>query len=182
MTESIARMGRTLTCLCAGVVTCAAAHGDVFEVTLEAIEFIHEGRANMEIELTIRTGDTVRWIWAEGYHNVVSGVQGEPGAGDEFFSGDPEFPPRQFEHTFMDAGVFEYFCDVHAFIGMTSFVTVCDPCDMNCDSEVNAFDIEPFLDLLFNEPDPCCEGVGDVNGDGRIDAFDIEPFLECLFP
>jgi hypothetical protein len=59
----------------------------------------------------------------------------------------------------------------------------CDPCDMNCDGIVNAFDIEPFLELLF-DPNavPCAECTGDVNGDGTIDAFDIEPFLMCLFP
>ena len=60
---------------------------------------------------------------------------------------------------------------------------------MNCDGEVNAFDIEPFLTLLFDpNVDPCCGvrgqlgSTGDVNCDGRIDAFDIEPFLDCLFP
>ena len=61
---------------------------------------------------------------------------------------------------------------------------VCEnPCDMDCDGEVNAFDIEPFLDLLFGpDPMPCCEGTGDTNGDGVVNAFDIEPFLDCLFP
>ena len=64
----------------------------------------------------------------------------------------------------------------------------CEPCDMNCDGEVTAFDIEPFLDLLFAGADPCCGArgappfTGDVNGDGLINAFDIEPFLACLFP
>ena len=59
----------------------------------------------------------------------------------------------------------------------------CQPCDMNCDGDINAFDIEPFLDLLF-DPNavPCDSCTGDANGDGNIDAFDIEPFLECLFP
>ena len=57
----------------------------------------------------------------------------------------------------------------------------CDPCDMNCDGDVNALDIEPFLDLLFGSGAPCNTCTGDVNGDGSIDALDIEPFLECLF-
>ena len=61
-------------------------------------------------------------------------------------------------------------------------VAGCDPCDMNCDGDVNAFDIEPFLDLLFNGGTPCDTCTGDANADGNIDAFDIEPFLECLFP
>ncbi len=59
----------------------------------------------------------------------------------------------------------------------------CDPCDMDCDGDINAFDIEPFLTLLFDpNPDPCDECTGDVDGNGVIDAFDIEPFLNCLFP
>ena len=58
----------------------------------------------------------------------------------------------------------------------------CNPCDMNCDGLVNAFDIEPFLDLLFDGGVACDTCAGDVNADGDIDAFDIEPFLNCLFP
>ena len=58
----------------------------------------------------------------------------------------------------------------------------CEPCDMNCDGDINAFDIEPFLDLLFGGGTPCALCTGDVNGDGNVDAFDIEPFVVCLFP
>ncbi len=53
---------------------------------------------------------------------------------------------------------------------------------MNCDGAINAFDIDPFLDLLFNGGGPCDVCTGDTNGDGHVDAFDIEPFLNCLFP
>ena len=63
-----------------------------------------------------------------------------------------------------------------------------DPGDVNCDGEVNAFDIEPFLTALFDPegyaaqyPD-CDISYADINGDGSIDAFDIEPFLAILFP
>ena len=60
--------------------------------------------------------------------------------------------------------------------------------DLNCDGEINAFDIEPFLLALFNPSDyrfafPDCDLiVADINGDGTVDAFDIEPFLDLLFP
>ena len=63
----------------------------------------------------------------------------------------------------------------------------CDPCDMNCDTEINALDIEFYIDLLFNNADPCCGirgevgSTGDVNLDGRISAADIEGFIDCLF-
>ena len=62
------------------------------------------------------------------------------------------------------------------------------PGDLNCDGEINAFDIEPFLLALF-DPDrypmqyPDCDlSLADVNADGSINAFDIEPFLGLLFP
>ena len=61
-------------------------------------------------------------------------------------------------------------------------VAPCEPCDMDCDGQVNAFDIEPFLDLLFGPGEPCDACTGDVDGNGEINAFDIEPFLQCLFP
>ena len=55
--------------------------------------------------------------------------------------------------------------------------------DLDGDGNINAFDIEPFLDLLFGQnPDPCNTCTGDANADGDINAFDIEPFLNCLFP
>jgi hypothetical protein len=59
--------------------------------------------------------------------------------------------------------------------------------DMNCDGEVNAFDIEPFIVALFDPGEyairwPDCDiNLGDINGDGSVNAFDIEPFLELLF-
>jgi hypothetical protein len=56
-----------------------------------------------------------------------------------------------------------------------------DAADANCDGAIDAFDIEPFIDLLVNpSPTPCSPCAGDVNGDGTIDAFDIEPFIDCL--
>ncbi|MCH7871969.1 MAG: hypothetical protein IID33_09750 [Planctomycetes bacterium] len=69
-----------------------------------------------------------------------------------------------------------------------------DPCvpsdlgDLNCDGQINAFDIEPFLVALFDPKEyavryPECDiNLADINGDGSIDAFDIEPFLDLLFP
>ena len=58
---------------------------------------------------------------------------------------------------------------------------------MNCDGTVNALDIEPFIEALFDPaeyrnrwPD-CSVDLGDLNGDGSVDALDIEPFLGLLF-
>ena len=61
------------------------------------------------------------------------------------------------------------------------------PGDLNCDGQVNAFDIEPFLLAMFNPDEyairfPGCDiNNGDIDGDGTVNAFDIEPFLVLLF-
>jgi hypothetical protein len=55
----------------------------------------------------------------------------------------------------------------------------CEPCDLNCDGVVDAFDIEPFISVLLGGQG-CSGCAGDANGDGSVDAFDIEPFIDCL--
>jgi hypothetical protein len=61
--------------------------------------------------------------------------------------------------------------------------------DANCDGTLDAFDIEPFIDLLvdpnrYRARFPDCDGERfcDMNDDGAIDAFDIEPFINALIP
>jgi hypothetical protein len=60
------------------------------------------------------------------------------------------------------------------------------PCDLNCDGQKNAFDIDPFV-LALTDPAgymaayPDCDWMkADQNGDGRVDVFDIDPFVDCL--
>ncbi len=102
-------------------------------------------------------------MFTSGGEFELSGTNGQPDAGA------------------MIGGEFELVGGFWAIAGGDS--PPCDPCDMNCDGDVNAFDIEPFLDLLFSPmPMPCNTCTGDVDGNGVIDAFDIEPFLNCLFP
>jgi hypothetical protein len=57
----------------------------------------------------------------------------------------------------------------------------CHPCDMNCDGNIDVFDIEPFIGLLMGAT-PCGVCTGDVDGNGQVDPLDIEPFLRCLLP
>lgn len=60
--------------------------------------------------------------------------------------------------------------------------------DLNCDGEVNAFDVEPFISALLDpqgyqqEFVACDPMMGDMNGDRRVDAHDIEPFIDALTP
>ena len=78
-------------------------------------------------------------------------------------------------------GLFSAFTLVLCIVSNANAQT-CEPCDTNCDGFVDAFDVEPFLDLLFGSiAVPCSPCAGDANGDGVVDAFDIESFLVCLF-
>jgi hypothetical protein len=61
------------------------------------------------------------------------------------------------------------------------------PGDMNCDGNIDFFDIDGFLLALF---DPaaydatypnCDRGNADVDDSGAVDFFDIDPFIDLLF-
>jgi hypothetical protein len=55
--------------------------------------------------------------------------------------------------------------------------------DLNCDGDVNAFDIDPFVDCLVNgvSTPPCVDCLAaDIDQSGSIDAFDIDPFVACV--
>ncbi len=115
-----------------------------------------------DFDLSWHTIDGGGEMFCNGGNFELSGTIGQPDAGA------------------MTGGDFELVGGFWAAAGGDS--PPCDPCDMNCDGDVNAIDIEPFLDLLFGGGEPCDTCTGDVNGDGSIDALDIEPFLNCLFP
>jgi subtilisin family serine protease len=58
--------------------------------------------------------------------------------------------------------------------------------DLNCDGQVNAFDIDPFV-LALTSPEtyattfPNCDYMlADANCDGAVNAFDIDAFVVCL--
>ncbi|MBL8881031.1 MAG: hypothetical protein JNG88_18095 [Phycisphaerales bacterium] len=58
--------------------------------------------------------------------------------------------------------------------------------DLNCDGEVNNFDIDPFV-LALTDPDayaaafPDCDAsAADINDDGVVNNFDIDPFVALL--
>ncbi|MGD8450832.1 MAG: dockerin type I domain-containing protein [Phycisphaerae bacterium] len=60
------------------------------------------------------------------------------------------------------------------------------PGDLNCDGDVNNFDISPFILALTNptayaDQYPNCDRLNaDVNGDGDVNNFDIGPFIDLL--
>jgi hypothetical protein len=60
------------------------------------------------------------------------------------------------------------------------------PGDLNCDGNVNNFDIGPFVLAItdpagYAEQYPDCNRLaGDVNGDGEVNNFDIGPFVALI--
>lgn len=74
-------------------------------------------------EVTIKVGDTVKWVWGGGIHNVVSGLSCAPNG--TFTSGAPTGDTSTvFSRTFDTAGTFDYYCEVHCTVGMTGRVIV----------------------------------------------------------
>jgi plastocyanin len=75
---------------------------------------------------TVAAGETVRWEWAAGGHNVVPDTT--PGGAD--WSGSPGAPEElldagaTYEYTFETPGEYEYYCSPHQGIGMVGSFTV----------------------------------------------------------
>ena len=72
--------------------------------------------------LTIKVGQTVRWTWRGGTHNVVSGPDCDQADG-VFKSGAP-IGGGTFEHHFEVAGTFPYHCESHCQDGMKGEIVV----------------------------------------------------------
>lgn len=72
--------------------------------------------------VTIKAGETVKWTWSGGTHNVVSGTSCT--SDNKFTSGAPASAPNTFEHKFDTAGTYDYFCQPHCSAGMKGQVIV----------------------------------------------------------
>jgi plastocyanin len=72
-------------------------------------------------QVTIKVNDVVRWNWAGGTHNVVSGSNCSRDG--NFASGAP-VSGGSFEQKFDKAGTYPYFCELHCSGGMTGEIIV----------------------------------------------------------
>jgi plastocyanin len=71
------------------------------------------GVSGQQASLTIKPGDTVKWIWAEDDmpHDVSSDDSNAP---DDFGSTLMTGLGMTYEYTFMEETVFEYHCSIHS--------------------------------------------------------------------
>lgn len=78
-------------------------------------------------DITIETGQTVRWVNKGGTHNVNGRQSAYPSNPESFYSGDPSSDSWTFDFKFTKEGVYQYQCDPHASLGMKGTVTVKAP-------------------------------------------------------
>jgi plastocyanin len=86
--------------------------GSVVVVELQGTSFIPS-------QVTIQRGQTVRWVNRDGQFHTVT-----PDGHGEWSSASLNQSGQTFEHTFDDAGNFDYFCQPHRTAGMTGRVVV----------------------------------------------------------
>jgi plastocyanin len=92
-----------------------AAEADVVHVTISSNQFDPPS-------VTIKAGQTVRWTWSGGTHNVVSGA--ECGTPDQKFKSGAPIGGGTYEHLFETAGSFPYYCEPHCGQGMKGTIVV----------------------------------------------------------
>ena len=155
-------------------ITCGTStlRADTFEVTLDGLSYWYNGQQNMDIDLVIQPGDTVRWLWVLGNHNVVSGFPEDKDTGALFLSGPPTNKAGTiFEYTFLDPGEYGYHCHPHESIGMISFVTVISAplCPWDLD-ESGTVDTSDMLNLFAQWGSA---GPADFDGSGAVNTNDL---------
>jgi plastocyanin len=99
----------------------------IFDVTVGPLE---NEFSFMPDTVNISVGDTVRWTWASDFHSVTSGM---PCTADGQFcspdnmncdAGILNDTGFVYEFTFTQPGMYQYFCALHCFAGMTGVVNV----------------------------------------------------------
>lgn len=77
-------------------------------------------------EVTIQVGDTVTWNNASNtFHTITPGTgPGDDSPHDEWERQELASSGETFEHTFNNAGTFEFYCEPHFSAGMVGTITV----------------------------------------------------------
>jgi len=73
------------------------------EVTVQVGNWFYKPK-----DVTIKVGDTVKWVFANGTHSVTSGTSC---TGDGKFDSKNHSSPYTYTRKFTEAGSFPYFCD-----------------------------------------------------------------------
>ena len=164
----------------------ALAFADLHVVELIGLEFVAR-------DITIRVGDTVRWVWVSGFHNVESGVivDGNGVPDGNFTSGSPVPPPETYElvfdQAFLDAkpmpdDVYPYYCIVHTAQDMAGTIKVVDCLqDADCDDGLFCNGAETCGDnACLAGSAPCQDGEEcDEDADECVGGCVRDPEWQC---
>jgi plastocyanin len=104
----------------AALLPAASAHATIHVVNQTGLAFV-------PANLTIVSGDTVRWVWSAGIHTVTNGTTlADPGLAS-LFDSPLTTASRSFQFRFTAVGVVPYLCRPHSTLGMVGTVTVRAP-------------------------------------------------------
>jgi len=113
------------------------------------VHIVHQtGLAFVPANITIASGDTVRWVWSAGIHTVTNGTTlADPGLAS-LFDAPLTTASRSFQFRFTSVGVVPYLCRQHVLaFGMVGTVTVRAPTGLD--------DTPSTAPVLFqNTPNP----------------------------
>ncbi|MHA3786743.1 T9SS type A sorting domain-containing protein [Flavobacterium hauense] len=93
--------------------------------------------SNAQASLTIEQGDIIEWTWTDALPHTVTSIAG---GAETFNSGQKTGNGQTFSHTFENAGVTNYKCNVHAM--MTGTITVTAVAGIN-DNDKIGFEYYP---------------------------------------
>ena len=100
---------------------------EIFDVIVGPVENEFSFAPDM---VNISVGDTVRWTWESDFHSVTSGApcteDGQFCSPDNMHceAGTLNDTGFVYEFTFTQPGMYQYFCALHCFAGMTGVVNV----------------------------------------------------------
>ncbi len=128
-------------------------------------------------DIVINDGDTVEWVWDQGFHSTTSVV-----GSAEVWNSTDHVPPFTFQHRFTKLGKFWYYCDIHGFDngdgtagGMSGTVTVNPlPGDINQDGHVDSADLLLLAGCFGTRVGSAGYSAScDLNNDGAVDISDL---------
>jgi plastocyanin len=105
-------------------------------------------------DITIPRGETVKWVWEEGFHTTTSGTgSSDPDAGnlwDEPISSSN----TTFSFQFNEEGFFPYYCVPHEFLDMKGTITVEAPGGVGDNNGNGSGALPRAFDVSQNYPNP----------------------------
>lgn len=96
-----------------------------FALLASCEEYILEWNSYVSYKTSLTIGDTITWVTWDGESHTVQSIDGSGELNSPFFTGSLN-NNATFSHTFNTAGIFKYYCSLHASM-MMGEATVVDP-------------------------------------------------------